>query len=462
MSSVQALISWTGFWRTQVENMKAAYRVAQAEYALIVACCALPIPEPVCKPMCVCAAKAVADIQRTVSKLSRYQRSLNSGWAGPDQAAGDQLRALQDAAVDIWQKNQKARDTYLDAQLGLDRPAKAVVSQAAGGGAWAGEWSSASVPVAVVNKSEANVLLDSRQLLNHHYHAAFASRGWKFTTSRNGGAVSQMVKMAWLFQQQGFLPDIPFLTNDGNAYWGPGLNHGTMNVRSVHGWADDHGMASVVFMRAQPPCIPLPGAWSSSERHTHLRATERNDQSDAHKYKDGRRGGDTRSEARQRHTLGTCSGNCPGMWSGFVDYDLGRLADPQVLFGQPSNLSIIQRNYQDRGERADPWNLVFRFRLTPQNPDTEFSNNGLTLMDGTNISRQTAIASGLAYYHRASYWQEPPNFLNPYWRATLVPISLDVGGGRTDTALTAAGVPWAAEARRALEMAGFKDYEKVQ
>jgi hypothetical protein len=39
-----------------------------------------------------------------------------------------------------------------------------------------------------------------------------------------------------------------------------------------------------------------------------------------------------------------------------------------------------------------------------------------------------ALATGLAYYHRPSHpdrWREPPNFLNPFWRATLVPASVE-------------------------------------
>jgi Flp pilus assembly protein TadG len=463
MSSVQALISWTGFWRTQIENMKDAYRWAEAPYAAILVCCALPVPEPFCKPRCVCAAKAIFDIERTISKLNRYQRSLRNGWDSADGQAGTQLKNLQIAAVDIWQQNQSFRRRYLQAQLGADLPAGSIVNAAKGGGRWAGEWSSA-MSAAVINTTEAGVLKDRREQLPHHLHAALGSRGYTFTTNRSMGGPMMTGRMLWWFQQNGATPDIPFLTNTGNAYWGRnlGMHDGGRSDTSAFAWADDHGSASVVFLRQQAPCFPSFGRSSSDENDTHLKSTDQRDRSDKHRYLGDR---DRPNQPHQRHTLGVCNnnpaGNCPGMWSGFVDYNKTAVTDPTAYFGQPFNLAVIQRDYSTRGQRADPWNLAFRFRFTPQNPDTEFDNSGINLSDGTPISKQTAVSSGVAYYHRAGHWKEPPNFLNPYWRATLVPISMDIDE-RVVGALAGAGATWAGEAYMSLKAAGFKDYEKIQ
>jgi hypothetical protein len=47
-----------------------------------------------------------------------------------------------------------------------------------------------------------------------------------------------------------------------------------------------------------------------------------------------------------------------------------------------------------------------------------------------SADNQVALATGITYYHRnmqnaAQAWEEPPNFFNPYWRATLVPADID-------------------------------------
>lgn len=74
-----------------------------------------------------------------------------------------------------------------------------------------------------------------------------------------------------------------------------------------------------------------------------------------------------------------------------------------------------------------------------------------------NISRQTAVSTGLAYYHRREHWREPPNLLNPYWRATLVPATVDSSGAEDFVdELNGAGVGWAAEAYEALRAQGYR------
>jgi hypothetical protein len=48
------------------------------------------------------------------------------------------------------------------------------------------------------------------------------------------------------------------------------------------------------------------------------------------------------------------------------------------------------------------------------------------------MPKLSAVANGIAYYHRRTAIGEPPNMLNPFWRATLVPGEVDshgVGGG---------------------------------
>ncbi|RYZ41137.1 MAG: pilus assembly protein, partial [Myxococcaceae bacterium] len=77
---------------------------------------------------------------------------------------------------------------------------------------------------------------------------------------------------------------------------------------------------------------------------------------------------------------------------------------------------------------------------------------------------QTALSTGIAYYHRGrslgvSHWSEPPNLLNPYWRATLVPVDTDESG--LDDAINALGSssPASADTIRELRRVGFRGFQ---
>jgi hypothetical protein len=82
------------------------------------------------------------------------------------------------------------------------------------------------------------------------------------------------------------------------------------------------------------------------------------------------------------------------------------------------------------------------------------------LSDGTDISRAIALSAGMAYYHRVGElerWREPPNFLNPFWRATLVGAGADQPRGVPDivSTLSATGTQ-AGEVADALAKQGYE------
>jgi putative Flp pilus-assembly TadE/G-like protein len=165
--------------------------------------------------------------------------------------------------------------------------------------------------------------------------------------------------------------------------------------------------------------------------------------------------------------------NCPpynippcGMWPGFMDINPSHV-DPQAkfqhLYGQPKVTAVVQRDYQVRGARADPWNLLYTMSVRRSSPE-QFDNNGMTTAQGIDISKQTAIASGLAYYHRQGHWKEPPNLYNPYWRATLVSTAIDtdgypIGGGGADLQTATANAPFAQDVVNQLAQAGFHGWQ---
>lgn len=121
----------------------------------------------------------------------------------------------------------------------------------------------------------------------------------------------------------------------------------------------------------------------------------------------------------------------PLVWPVFVDYKESAL-NANDLYGQPKSVVPIVRDYA-ASSHTDPWELHFKFRFTAQGSDIDLrSKRAAALGDGKAI----AIATGLTYYHRGGgHWKEPPNFVNPFWRATLVASDVDEKGGNVGQTL---------------------------
>ncbi|MBX5480572.1 MAG: hypothetical protein IRZ16_01805 [Myxococcaceae bacterium] len=271
--------------------------------------------------------------------------------------------------------------------------------------------------------------------------------------------------------------DFTFATDTGEGYFGKNANYGFyQNVSGKFSWAVDRGSNFTIFMRGQPPCPPvMPMARGVSST---LRSTDSNDDTDQHQWSP--RSGVTDNEPpNRRHDLLACVGvDCPGMWPMFVDYNGIRVVLADDNYGQPRLFATLQRDYARRGRSPDPWNLLFRFRFRPTGPGEQYDPRGIVLRSanggGLDISKQTAVSTAITYYHRGSdvglfgaHWREPPNFLNPFWRATLVPSTVEgssmmyEGGGDDDIrkVLQGANVGWAAEAHEALARAGFQGWQ---
>ena len=148
------------------------------------------------------------------------------------------------------------------------------------------------------------------------------------------------------------------------------------------------------------------------------------------------------------------------VWPLFLDHNFYLATDQGRNFGQPKNLSLIQRDYAAR-PGGDPWDRMFGFPL--------FANTQLNLStaqagNASHPNLQTAYASGLAYYHRTDHWREPPNLMNPYWHATLINSDVDnsniLGGFKQDVPQTLGkvGRPDAALTFRDLSLAQFRGF----
>lgn len=155
------------------------------------------------------------------------------------------------------------------------------------------------------------------------------------------------------------------------------------------------------------------------------------------------------------------------LWPVFVDYESSNVSgsanDRANLQGQPKTLVAIDRDYLKRKTRRDPWELDFRFRFARTGGGSEIDLR--TFRPG--LRQSSAIAAGLAYYHRGrpavgadDHAQEPPNFLNPFWRATLVASDVDEGatarGRSVINTLTSRGDVDAASTLKQLRANGYE------
>jgi hypothetical protein len=153
---------------------------------------------------------------------------------------------------------------------------------------------------------------------------------------------------------------------------------------------------------------------------TWVKASDQQNQQDADHF--GAPDGDKR-----RHVLAKFVEGPKAVWPGNVDFHHELANNEGAYYGQPMGYTMVQRKY-DPEERTDPWLFNFSYRF---GAETSTFNNRGTEVGGYDLTRQIAIAAGITYYHRSggddlSRWREPPNLLNPFWRATLVPPATDL------------------------------------
>jgi hypothetical protein len=470
LAAVQSLISWSSYYRAQVEATRRSYALARLPYDILRLCC---IPTSGCTQFCACANLARTQINLTRTQLLLHQLQLDAQWQNLDRAAGQQAENLHAATLVIY-GGQLERYFRLRDKLNNQGVVRDIVDKAKAGSRWSGEWSAppgaddvtmdeaVGIPIA---SGWGGAVLPYPLARNHHVYAAMGSRGWSFTTQRTlGGPVISLALMRIIADPR----DNVLVTNTGSAYFATIPNHGGLFPSGEFSWAEDHAdpigsFANITrFGRGMAPCPPTTIGFSNAQ--TLLRSTDRGDATDLHIWSPGWR--PDLEPPQQRHTLSQCIGiDCPGIWPPFVDYNDLQLVRGSNLWGQPKNYAVVQRDYSVRmqapPDQRDPWTRFFNFDFTGSGGSgSSFDNRGIRLSPqngGLDISRQTALSAGIAYYHRHGHWKEPPNLLNPYWRATLVPYDVDADG-RTDVedTLQSAGVDWAADAARGLRINGYK------
>lgn len=321
-----------------------------------------------------------------------------------------------------------------------------------------GDWKSVSEIVSAVGLNRDSPSVDS-------VYATMGSIGDPFVNSRNEGSGGFATGMKH-YGAQG----ISGGSSGGGAGFGK-LGEGftaseTLGTTSSYAaWALDRGSSfSFPLTCTDGTAMVLTGTITDA----HVYSSEEQQDDDEHVYG----GKDSKNPEYERHTMGACV-SCDGIWPFFLDYGLssaGGPADSKAnLYGQPVLYAMVQRDYSKVTD--DPWSLRFDFHFTPEG--AEFDNggrkpNGKVQKGLSNkalepYTRQVALSAGLAYYHRHGHAKEPPNFFNPFWRATLIPGGIDskddIGtgtGGDEVKALNHANLQGHANALKALENHGYR------
>jgi hypothetical protein len=99
-------------------------------------------------------------------------------------------------------------------------------------------------------------------------------------------------------------------------------------------------------------------------------------------------------------------------------------------WGQPKLPVLIS---QSTSTMADPFNLTVGLRFTQ-------SGSRFDMKEAASDALVSS-AAGMAYYHRRGHLGEPPNLLNPFWRATLAPMEIDERSRRDPTRPSQVGPP---------------------
>jgi len=225
----------------------------------------------------------------------------------------------------------------------------------------------------------------------------------------------------------------------GTGHFGDS-KHNPVKTGNNQAWGEDEGFAAGVINL--PSTCPLPTGWYATAE---VKSSAKDFTSHHKMNPTSPEGG---SEADRRHDLSQCRDArgrpCNSVWVGRQEFNINyqnaqQLADGQQggagdQWRQPVNMIRLTRNYGARNKR-DPWEFKFQVPISNTGAGQQVDLKSPTMDD------QTAIATAITYYHRNMQaadksWEEPPNFFNPYWRATLVPADID---GMTNLTLSMRG-----------------------
>jgi hypothetical protein len=470
-AGAQSIISWTTLYRAHLNATRSSFRGAQWPYQIMQVLCACAPFSGFCRRACRCGTRGMRDLRALQNTFLNEDRRIEPLFRAADTRAALQVFLHQTAQLGIY-ASQRATFGDLVNNVGDQSFARDVAAGAAAGGNPA-EWRTPGG--LAVNRNElrgglactdGGAACDLPLSVAHAVNAATGSRGYRFVTHRSmerGHYLPHQVRiflLAFLSRRS-----FAFATGEGTAYFNTPARNFTMaavmNLFPPYASAVtgiDEGTVDTIYMHILNggglPCpLIMPGT-----RQTAFSEVAASGFQFRHRWTGGQ------DPMPFVHFLIPCTGgpsSCPGIWPAFIDYHFTGVTNEGNNFAQPKNFALVQRDMNARTV-ADPWNLFTRFRFSRSGRNNEFSSRGLELADGTPNAVQTALATGIAYYHRGvslgiNHWAEPPNLLNPYWRATLVAPDIDDSGlGDARRTLQNSGSGAAAQTFDALLGAGFR------
>ncbi len=446
-TATQAYISWSSAYLDSVQSLRiegAAFIQGQ-----------IPI---VCTPLQIPAAEVA--LAQYVQKLNTEYQRIDTAWDKADIDASAAVRNLNSMQAvmqdeDFYQNYKTLEDLLKNQTL-----ASTIVSRAQGGSPW--KLTAHDSATDEVNSRETSrdckkgVACDpmpgrpgggSGGNIMHQYEIYMGSRGDAFTTGRAGGAAVISAKLNQVLAGLGFA----LYSGVGSSYRSDqfdGPQHG-QEANPGAAQSDDHGTVSFFGTFGGCP-ITVPGLGVQANVLANLNSND-----DRHTWGHGT----CRNQSDISHSLiGDIAG---GNWPIVIDYNDEKANDQKDRHGQPKLFSLIQRDYGGRTDgKPEPYQLAFTFKFTPSS-NARFDNRGIKTKGGEDIQMQTAMATGMAYYHRGGDWTEPPNFMNPFWRATLVPPDID--DPKLDDLLDTLGkdsnMSAAQDAAKRLDKANFKGWQ---
>ncbi|WP_141618498.1 pilus assembly protein TadG-related protein [Myxococcus sp. AB036A] len=460
-----SLVSWASLYRAHLNAARGGYSDWEWPYQLnIITGCPCAWKSSSCARRCRCGIKGVSDLGKLQNELREEDDRVDRVFERYEGLVAIQMRGHQLAQNALYAAQ---RENFQELKSALDsqRFANQIVSNVQPGAnpndsAW-------QVPsIGGVNNDELTggaactsdgAVCDLPATVQHAVHAAMGSRGFSFVSHRQ---IQDYMLHTLNLLEVIDAPDLVIVAQaEGTTHFGKkGRDMPMLPPYAPAITAEDEGRVLYLYDHTGngggSPCPSMVGGVESTEAS--LVTSGGMMPSPEHTWTGGR---DDRP--MMRHMLMPCLNpvtSCPGIWPLFLDYNLVQLLDGgDNNFGQPKNFAVVQRNLRSR--QLDPWDYSFRFRFS--GAGSEYDNRSFQMADGTPNDVQTAMATGIAYYHRGrslgfNHWSEPPNLLNPYWRATLVAADTDESGLDDAESTLGLSAPAAARALRALRNVGFR------
>jgi hypothetical protein len=435
LAGVQSIISWTGTYRGNLIGAEESLILIGIE---ALGCC-VASAFGFCDS---CACDQLGQLFTVYNDLDNEKQNVDNKWQNDDQNAANQAKRIVQAAA-RWRDLQVVTyGSLLASVLPSGRLAQSVfngVDTDINSEVSADVKNFGSVNSAVVNP-------DDKVPPLHSIAATMGSRASTFVTARDNAYIPIGVMISKLIQNDCDLCVVLPLDMQGGSGFGVDREQSQTNggISGDSAWGEDHG--NVTMFTWVNDCVPFVGfGWSSQ---SHVRASS-DDGTQEHDW-----GGNSDSDP-SIHKLGSCTQSpCPNMWPAFVDYNEANVDQSNKLFGQPLLYALGTRDM--KSQPRDPWNLNFKFSVFS---GTQFDNmdpNGNEVTKA-GMDKQASLSAAITYYHRPnpvggpSRFKEPPNFFNPFWRATLYKPDTDA-----DVTLLGAGLTSAAATFTGLKAAGFK------